>query len=297
MGLSTVDTRSPPSKRRQHLTVAIPASLTEDTPHLREKTYKAGLIARACSIFRVEEIVIYSDKLEQNQHEDSEFIATILRYMDTPQYLRRSLFKLEPRLKYIGILPPLRSPHHQVTRIRRNVKPGNLRKGLVVETRGGRSLVDVGLEELASVQECLPRMSVVTVRLTKIGKRLEAAVLDDSEIRIYWGYNVTVTKLPLAESTRRIGFDLVIATSRYGRGIDEVLPELQSAWTRSKKTLVAFGSPAQGLEQILAQEGLDQDRYADFTVNMIPQQGVETIRTEEAVYACLSILNTVTSLG
>jgi predicted SPOUT superfamily RNA methylase MTH1 len=293
LSLQTIGSGSTPSKRRQHLAVAIPASLTEDTPHLREKTYKAGLIARACSIFRVEEILIYPDKLKQSQYEDSEFIATILRYMDTPQYLRRSLFKLEPRLKFIGILPPLRAPHHQVTWIRRDLKPGMLRKGLVVETRGGRSLVDVGLGELASVQERLPRMRVVTVRLTEIGERMEAEVLDDSEIRIYWGYHVTVTKLPLAESTRRIGFDLVIATSRYGRGIDEVLPELQSAWKRSKKTLVAFGSPAQGLEQILAQEGLDQDQYADFTLNMIPQQGVETIRTEEAVYTCLSILNTL----
>ncbi|MBS7622994.1 RNA-binding protein [Candidatus Bathyarchaeota archaeon] len=280
-------------KRRQHVAVAIPASLTEDTPHLREKTYKAGLIARACSIFRVGEIIVYHDKLNHSQDEDSEFIATILRYMDTPQYLRRSLFKLEPRLKFIGILPPLRTPHHQVTRIRSDLKPGMIRKGLVVETGSGRSLVDVGLKMLASVQEPLPRMRVVTVRLTGIGERIEAAVLDDSEIRIYWGYNVTVTKLPLAESTRRVGFDLIIATSRYGRDIDEVLPELQTAWTRSKRTLVAFGSPAQGLEQILAQEGLNQEQYADFTVNMIPQQGVETIRTEEAVYASLSILNTL----
>jgi len=280
-----------PSKRQQHLSMALPASLAEETPHLREKTHKIGLVARVCSIFRVENIMVYFDKPHQGQHEDAELIATILRYMDTPQYLRKSLIKIEPRLKFIGILPPLRTPHHQVTRSRGDLRPGMLRKGLVVGTKDGYTLVDVGLEELASVHGHLPQKRVITVMLTKTGEKIEAAVLDDAEIRIYWGYNVTVTKLPLAESTRRIGFDLVIATSRYGRGINEVLPELQSAWTRSKKTLVAFGSPAQGLEQILAREGLDLNKYANFSVNMIPQQGVETVRTEEAIYACLSVLN------
>jgi len=293
LSLPEAEAQHAPSKRQQHLFVAIPASLAEETPHLREKTHKIGLVARACSIFRVENIMVYFDKPHQGQHEDAELIAAILRYMDTPQYLRKSLIKIEPRLKFIGILPPLRTPHHQVTRSRGDLRPGMLRKGLVVGAKDGYTLVDIGLEEFASVHRHLPQKRVITVMLTKIGKKIEAAVLDDAEIRIYWGYNVTVTKLPLAESTRKIGFDLVIATSRYGRYVNEVLPELRSAWTRSKRTLVAFGSPTQGLQQILAREGLDLDQYADFTVNMIPQQGVGTIRTEEAVYICLSVLNTL----
>ena len=43
------------------ISVAIPASLISDTPHLREKTAKLGVLARACSIFGVNEIVIYLD--------------------------------------------------------------------------------------------------------------------------------------------------------------------------------------------------------------------------------------------
>jgi len=31
----------------------------------------------------------------------------------------------------------------------------------------------------------------------------------------------------------------------------------------------------------------------DFTVNTIPDQGTETVRTEEALYASLAILNTI----
>jgi len=284
-------TPSLPPRRRLGLSIAIPASLTEDTPHLREKTYKIGLIGRASSIFRVDEILVYSDKPHRDQTEDAELTASVLRYMDTPQYLRKATIKIEPRLRYVGILPPLRSPHHQLTRNRGDLKIGMLRQGVVVKRGGGYSLVDIGLEEPALVQEDLPKKRRVTVLITKVDRRVEAVKVDDAEISIYWGYNVTVTNLPLAESTRKIGFDLVIATSRYGRRIDEVLSELRSAWTESRKTLVAFGSPTQGLQQILSREGLDIDEYTDFNINTIPNQGVETVRTEEAIYTSLSIVN------
>jgi hypothetical protein len=66
---------------------------------------------------------------------------------------------------------------------------------------------------------------------------------------------------------------------------------LQSTWAKSNKILVAFGSPTRGLKEILEHEGLDLNDYADFIVNTIPDQGVETVRTEEAIYTSLSILN------
>ncbi len=43
------------------LTVAIPASVISDIPHLREKTAKVGLIGRAAAIFRVREIIVFPD--------------------------------------------------------------------------------------------------------------------------------------------------------------------------------------------------------------------------------------------
>ena len=280
-----------PPKRGQRLCIAIPASLVEDTPHLREKTYKVGLVGRAASIFRVDEIMIYFDKPHQNQNQDAELIASILRYMETPQYLRRVLVKVEPKLRFVGILPPLRTPHHLVSGKREDLKPGMLRQGIVTEVRDKFSLVDVGVGESAIVQGSLPTNSRITVTLTKIKGGIEAVMLDEAEIRIYWGFHVTVPKLPLAESSRKIGFDLIISTSRYGKEIDEVFPDLQSAWAESKRILVAFGSPAKGLEDILKGEGLGLKEYSDFTINTIPEQGVETVRIEEAIYASLSLLN------
>ena len=55
--------------------------------------------------------------------------------------------------------------------------------------------------------------------------------------------------------------------------------------------IILFGSPSAGLYEILELEGLNLDEIADFVVNTIPLQGVETVRTEEAVYASLAIFN------
>ena len=279
------------AKRRQRLCIAIPASFTEDIPHLREKTYRIGLVGRACSIFRVDQIMIFYDNPEKDQANDADLTAAVLRYMNMPQYLRRTLIRIDSKLQFVGILPPLRAPHHPLTRDRKDLRIGMLRQGVVTGGQGNSSLVDIGLSEPAVVQGSLPRKSIVTVRITRTTGGVEAAKAEDSEIRIYWGYDVTLTKNPLAESTRRIGFDLVISTSRYGNSISEVLPKLQSTWAKSNKILVAFGSPTRGLKEILEHEGLDLNDYADFIVNTIPDQGVETVRTEEAIYTSLSILN------
>jgi predicted SPOUT superfamily RNA methylase MTH1 len=54
---------------------------------------------------------------------------------------------------------------------------------------------------------------------------------------------------------------------------------------------VAFGAPSQGLYEIVKNEGFNLDDVVDFVVNMVPAQGTETIRTEEALIASLAILN------
>jgi len=56
---------------------------------------------------------------------------------------------------------------------------------------------------------------------------------------------------------------------------------------------VAFGSPSRGLQEIVAQENLSLDKLADYTINTITNQGTETVRTEEAIYASLALLNTI----
>ncbi|MFQ5763206.1 MAG: putative RNA uridine N3 methyltransferase, partial [Candidatus Bathyarchaeia archaeon] len=87
-----------PLKRSNSLTLALPASLVEDVPHLREKTQKIGLIGRTAAIFRVDNIIIYRNQ-KQLHASDQALIGLLLEYMATPQYLRRTLFKLRPELR------------------------------------------------------------------------------------------------------------------------------------------------------------------------------------------------------
>ena len=49
------------------ISVAIPDSSLKDEKTLENKTRKIGLIARACSIFKINEIIIYRDGKE-NEH-------------------------------------------------------------------------------------------------------------------------------------------------------------------------------------------------------------------------------------
>jgi len=83
---------------KKKLSIAIPASTISDTPHLREKTAKIGLIGRAAAIFRVNEIIVYPDNPKVDQSRDLDFIALLLNYWLTAQYLRYLLFKLEADL-------------------------------------------------------------------------------------------------------------------------------------------------------------------------------------------------------
>jgi predicted SPOUT superfamily RNA methylase MTH1 len=45
------------------------------------------------------------------------------------------------------------------------------------------------------------------------------------------------------------------------------------------------------LHEIASREQMNLEDLADFILNTIPNQATETVRTEEAVYASLPILN------
>jgi predicted SPOUT superfamily RNA methylase MTH1 len=281
-----------PLKRRCKLSIAIPASLVSDVPHLREKTFKVGLIGRAAAIFRVDEIIIFPDLLDTDQSRDIELVTTILSYIETPQYLRKRLFKIRPELRYAGVLPPLRTPHHQLSDRTENLEVGEHREGVVTSLVKGGSLVDIGVEQPVLIPDTrLPINNRVTVRVTELGKHPKAVLASRGEIEMYWGYRVTVSDVPLGQLLKNRSFDLVIATSRYGSHLWEVIDELRKRWKSSRRTLVAFGAPTQGLYEIATRERLNLDDVAQFVINTIPGQGTETVRTEEALYTSLTALN------
>jgi len=277
---------------RKKLAIAIPASVISDTPHLREKTSKIGLIGRAAAIFRVDEIIVYPDNIKVNQSREIDLIATLLAYMETPQYLRKRLFKLEPRLQFAGILPPLRTPHHPLNKKARNLKVDEYREGIVISKTKEDALVDIGVEHPALMRE---RQFAVgkrlTLRITKLGEQIEVQTANKDEVPFYWGYAVSTEKRSFDKMVENGKFDLTIATSKFGTIFADVAEKIGEKWKKASSILVSFGAPTRGLFEIARDEGANLNDIVDFVVNTIPEQETETVRTEEAVFASLSILN------
>lgn len=277
---------------KKKLSIAIPASVISDTPHLREKTAKIGLIARSAAIFRVDEIIVYPDNVKVDQRRDSEFIELLLNYLETPQYLRKALFKLDPDLRYAGILPPLRTPHHPVSGKTKHLQVGEYREGLILSERKEGLAVDIGVQQPALLrQKQFAIGERITVQVIKVGTLVEVQVVDRNEVPVYWGYTVRVEKRPFGRLVGDGEFDLIIATARIGDPFMMIVDEIVDRWAESGSVLVAFGAPARGLHEIVADEHLKLDEIADFVVNTIPNQGTVTVRAEEALLATLALFN------
>ncbi|MFP3984710.1 MAG: putative RNA uridine N3 methyltransferase [Candidatus Bathyarchaeia archaeon] len=283
---------------KRKLSIAIPASLVSDIPHLREKTLKIGMVGRAAAIFGVDEIVVFPDSLKLKQFQEINLIVTVLSYMETPQYLRKRLFKIKPELRYVGVLPPLRTPHHPLANHVKDLVDGEYREGIAVSHTREGTLVDIGLEQQALLKhKKIPINMRITTRIKKTKKTLKVEIANRNEIKEYWGYRVTSPDLMLTRFLRKEAFDLFIATSKYGVPFFEASEELTCRWNKSPKILVVFGAPQQGLYEIVEQENMDLNNLADFVINTIPDQKVETIRTEEAILVTLGILNLMVAKG
>ena len=281
-------------KSEQKLAVAIPVSIISDIPHIREKTLKIGLVGRAAAIFRVNEIIIFSDNPVADQKRDRHMIVTLLSYMETPQYLRKRLFQIKPELRYAGILSPLRTPHHPLAKRTKDLKVGDYREGAIVSITDSGSIIDIGVERSALLPgKKIPVNTRVTIKIAKLGKHPRVSLANRDEIKAYWGYTVTSSKASFGKIVKSGAYDFVVATSRMAPSLMSVVDELAERWKKSERILLAFGAPSRGLQEIVAQEKLSLEAVADFVVNTIPNQGTQTVRTEEALYASLALLNSI----
>jgi len=278
---------------RKKFAIAVPASVISDTPHLREKTSKIGLIGRAAAIFRVHEIIVYPDNSGKGkQRSELDLIALLLAYLETPQYLRKRLFKLDSRLQFAGILPPLRTQHHPLNRKAENLKVGEYREGVTVSRTKEGVLVDIGVERPALMREIHWALGKrLTLQIVKATEQVEVQAVSRDEIPYYWGYMVTVENHSFGKLVENRKFDLTIATSKIGVKFMEVAGKIAEKWKKANDMLMAFGAPARGLHEIVGDEGANLNDIADFVVNMVPEQGTETVRTEEALLVSLAILN------
>ncbi|MEM4139564.1 MAG: putative RNA uridine N3 methyltransferase [Nitrososphaeria archaeon] len=272
------------------ISIFLPDSLLAEDRSLRDKTVKLGFIARSCAIFKVEKIYIYTDEggIYEN---DSKLIKYILEYIETPQYLRKRLFPLSANLKEVGVLPPLRTPHHKSWIPLNELKVGEIREGVIFRS-GGSLWADLGLDQPIKFIGSAYEGERVTCIIDKLEPYPACRRAKDCEIKEYWGYRVLRIG-PIGKFLKSGFSGLKIIASRLGSPINKCFEEVKSAMKSVTNIALIFGSPRRGLYDILKDEHLRPEDVSDFVLNFVPEQGTATIRTEEAILIALSTVNII----
>lgn len=280
----------PRRSRTSTISIALPSSILSNAQSAELRMYLAGQVARAAAVYRVDEIVIFSEHLDNDDIPSSSsssrrnsnalatskdlthFFATVLDYLDTPQYLRKHLFPMSSDLRLVGLLNPLALPNH----VSRHETP-RFRDGVVLKnTRHSQNAnssspptskyVDVGLDKPVEVDRHLPSASRVTVDMSLSGPKYDRAPpgkylfgkvvpreQPQRETGTYWGYRVrTASALSGVFSgsvTAPRGYDLTIGTSERGTPISTSgRPSQMFALPEFSHLLIVFGG-VHGLER------------------------------------------------
>jgi len=267
--------------------VAISDSSLADEQTKRDKSTKIAQIARACATFRVNRIYIYHDR-ERDYSYDRKLLKLILEFMDTPQYLRRTLYPKVAELEFAGLLHPLKAPHHKPSIDPKNIKNGDIRQAVATKVKGSY-FVDAGLSALIPLEGSAPVGKRITVKFVSRYPALKCAAASKEDINEYWGYEVKEV-LSISEMLKGLS-SLVVMASRQGEPLGKFEYELKQQAKDASNVLIVFGSPNRGLFEILKDERRHPKEFTKYVMNFFPKQAVETIRLEEAILGCLSLLN------
>lgn len=290
------------------VSIAIAGSIIDNAQSLELATRLAGQIARAATIFRVDEVVVFDNKsssidesrattaTECTSHNESgaAFLVQILEYLETPQYLRKTLIQKHDSLRLVGLLPPLDAPHHL-----RKHEWGPYREGVTLKEKApssGGTLVDVGLNKNIMINEALDPGIRVTVSMgtnRNLNENFPREIVSPSKPKeeggLYWGYKVRYASNISAvfkDSPYKGGYDHVIGTSEHGQFVKPSELSLPSF----RHLLIAFGGLAgleEGIEEDANLKGKKPKEVFHSYFNTCPNQGSRTIRSEEAIFISL----------
>lgn len=301
------------SSKFKTLSIAIPSSIIDNAQSKELRAYLVGQIARTCAIFKVDEIVIYHDSEHKGTVKDKlRFCLTNLQYLETPQYLRKTLFPFCDDLVLAGLMNPLDISHHLRTTEYCKYREGIVLKRPVKDNKG--CWVDIGLRKYCYLDVSLPEKTRVTIRLDKecqqLHEKTELNINNDNNMKnytgkivsslvpkskgLYWGYLVRVADSFEDVFTGSIfngkKYDLIIGTSDKGEDCEKL--ELKKNYNHA---IIILGG-IQGIEGVVESDekskikGNEIQKLFDVYVNTCPNQGSRTIRTEEALMITLAAL-------
>ncbi|KAK6741745.1 hypothetical protein RB195_009548 [Necator americanus] len=308
------DTSSHKKAGNYSISIAVPGSFLNNGQSAELRTYMAGQIARAATLFCVDYVIVYDETSKMTQEHvaaywsgkwrgdiapsDSNFescfhLARILEYVECPQYLRKYLFPFQKPLKYAGLLNPLDAHHH----LRSDDVSIPFREGVILDkpVKADRGMLcDVGLEKELELEDKvkLPAATRVTVEITNLGtesKRYRGKLSNARTVRAktskYWGYSLQLAT-NLKEAIDRKKFDLVIGTSPRGEPVSSMYVNTLS----DIRILLVFGGVS-GVDAALEAEEASAETRAeeafDRLINSLPYKGTNSERVEENVFITL----------
>ena len=269
------------------LEVALPDSSLSDCSDLRQKTIKTGQIARALAVFKIDKVTLYETKSGENNLRDLNLFEKLLRYMDTPQYLRRDVFPMTPSLKYAGLLPPLRIQSHPLGTTLDEVEDGEFRWGIQKQS----GYVDIGLEDSIEYDKDIRTRVPTIFQVHKSRNQVRLEPTTRESIDHYFGLDIQRIS-NLTDYLEKNSLKTRIVFSRMGTTFSKIQNEIESVVRTTRNIITAFGGPHSGVRD-LVQEKDALKQNVDFWVNMIPNQGTETVRLEEALWISLGQFNTL----
>ncbi|KAG5940108.1 hypothetical protein E4U59_002650 [Claviceps monticola] len=296
------------------VSVAIPSSILTNLATADQRMTAPGRIARALAVFSVDEVVVFDDSPLSSRPRQTDtagytgdtdpchFLTHILSFLEAPPFMRKTLFPLHPNLRMTALLPSLDMPHHP------NPKEWiPYREGVTIPGKtstGKGTLVQVGLDEPVEIEEDIPPKTRLTLLFPEDQSQYLECVdpqAPRTEGGYYWGYSVrkcNSLSSVFTESPYENGYDLSIGTSERGIPIQRAFPSSSNKQAKFKHMLIVFGGP-RGLEfasmndeelSKMDVQGAKTKELFDHWVNVLPNQGSRTIRTEEALFIALTAL-------
>ena len=264
------------------LSIAIPDSSLKDEKKHENKTRKIFQIARAAGIFQINNIIIYKDGREFEN--DSKLLSTILRYLETPQHFRKRLFPKSGLLQFVGALSPIKMPNQGGTSNAEQIEKGDIREG-VIFPKDGKRFVDIGIEQLVPYHGKKEIGKRVIVKVKESFPNFIVFDIEKNQISNFWSYNVKHGGNLFSLLTEWKGPKIL--TSRKSKKIKN--EDMQKILSSKEEILVVFGTTDKGIHEMLDKKINNIQNFKAW--NFFPQQGTETVRLEEAVLGCLSIIN------
>ena len=264
------------------LSIAIPDSSLQDESITLHKTKKVSMIARACAIFKINQIFIYQDG--KGNKNDSVLLSTLLKYLETPPYFRKQLFSKTKLLKYSGVLQPLNIPNHLITSDQKLVKIDDTRDGLVINYKG-KKFVDIGINQLIPYFGMAKPGTRIAVKITATQPKFTIKEISRIDVKNYWGYKVKEKGNLFSALSSWEG--KIILTSRKGKVC--TAPSLEKIIRSKEPILIVFGTTNKGIHEILGPH-IKKIQNSKI-INFFPNQATQSVRLEEAILGILSVIN------